>query len=178
MTDTPARSDPLLTAAKLLATLFMVVLAIIALAMPVAIAAIHLYPERVLEELGPNAGQLPGLTWALTLLLLGFLCFALLGMAFLRHLKQMIDTVGAGDPFVAANAARLSRMGWIILAGQAIALPLEGISTWLRRMLTVDRFDLEIDISLEAILLAILLFILARVFRQGAAMRDDLEGTV
>ena len=33
-------------------------------------------------------------------------------------------------------------------------------------------------ISAGSILLIFLLFILARVFRQGAAMREDLEGTV
>lgn len=32
--------------------------------------------------------------------------------------------------------------------------------------------------DLGGIILAITLFILARVFRQGAAMRNDLEGTV
>ena len=36
----------------------------------------------------------------------------------------------------------------------------------------------DFGITLDGILLAVILFILARVFRQGAAMREDLEGTV
>lgn len=34
------------------------------------------------------------------------------------------------------------------------------------------------DFSLSSLFLSLTLFILARVFRHGAAMRDDLEGTV
>ena len=39
-------------------------------------------------------------------------------------------------------------------------------------------FDMFIAGALPGILMVIILFILARVFRHGAAMREDLEGTV
>jgi hypothetical protein len=34
------------------------------------------------------------------------------------------------------------------------------------------------DVPLAGLFLALVLFILARVFREGTRMRDDLEGTV
>ena len=36
----------------------------------------------------------------------------------------------------------------------------------------------DVGVSLGGVLLALILFVLARVFSQGAAMRDELEGTV
>ena len=44
----------------------------------------------------------------------------------------------------------------------------------------MENADITIDagLDIEGILLALILFILARVFRHGARMRDDLEGTV
>lgn len=44
-----------------------------------------------------------------------------------------------------------------------------------------DDFDLNVGgdgFSLTGIMIVLLLFILARVFRRGAAMREDLDGTV
>ncbi|UUX98999.1 hypothetical protein [Sphingomonas sp. J315] len=35
-----------------------------------------------------------------------------------------------------------------------------------------------VDMSFDSLVLALVLFILARVFRHGTALRDDLEGTV
>jgi hypothetical protein len=52
------------------------------------------------------------------------------------------------------------------------------LSTWLKPQLAEGAFGLHSDFSLSALGLAIVLFVLARVFRQGAAMREDLEGTV
>ena len=38
--------------------------------------------------------------------------------------------------------------------------------------------SVDADFSTNGLLLALVLFILARVFRTGAKMREDLEGTV
>ncbi len=95
---------------------------------------------------------------------------------FLSLLKQVIDSLPQGDPFVPENATRLERMGWLALAMQGLGL-LAGIaSTQLGTMR--DKMEIDVDFSLEGIFLALLLFILARVFRKGTEMRDDLEGTV
>ena len=38
--------------------------------------------------------------------------------------------------------------------------------------------EVTADVSANGLLLVLVLFILARVFKTGAQMRDDLEGTV
>ena len=87
-----------------------------------------------------------------------------------------------GDPFVPVNAERLSLMAWLMLGVQLLvwaAVPFALQLTDFVRIFGEDS-DIKIDggFDLSGILLIIILFILARVFRHGAAMREDLEGTV
>jgi hypothetical protein len=101
---------------------------------------------------------------------------------FFGRLRAIINTVGDGDPFVPVNADRLSLMAWLSLGVHALAMAAVPFALQLARF--AERFgeDAEINIDggldLSGILLIIILFILARVFRHGAAMRADLEGTV
>lgn len=87
---------------------------------------------------------------------------------FLRLLWQIVGTVAAGSPFAGVNAKRLTRMGWLALLLMAMSLV---------QKIALDTSETLSDPS-GSLLLALTLFILARVFRQGAAMREDLEGTV
>ena len=41
-----------------------------------------------------------------------------------------------------------------------------------------ENLKVDFDFTLTGLLLAIVLFILARIFRHGVEMREDLEGTV
>ena len=109
-----------------------------------------------------------------------FLALISLGLTydFVTRLAQVIDTVGRGDPFTLENAARLRRMGWLAIIVQVGSLPLAMLATWLESNVEKGSFQLDSDISLTGIGLAIVLFILARVFTRGAEMREELEGTV
>jgi hypothetical protein len=96
-------------------------------------------------------------------------------------LKQQLDIIGSvavGDPFAPANADRLSRMGWTVLALQVLAVPLGLLEYRLQDLLGPDRSIHTLSFADNGLILALTLFILARVFRHGAAMRDELEGTV
>ena len=99
-----------------------------------------------------------------------------LNLAMLRRLVAMVETVRVGDPFVAANASRLQVIAWILLAQQllsvVIGLIAKSIST------PAHPFNLDAGFSPSGWLAVILTFVLARVFAEGAQMRDDLEGTV
>lgn len=94
----------------------------------------------------------------------------------LTRLLAIVGTVGAGDPFVAANASRLNRIGWALLVlqlfGVVIALIAKAIST------PAHPVNIGAGPSVASLLAVLLTFILARVFAEGARMRDDLEGTV
>jgi Protein of unknown function (DUF2975) len=105
---------------------------------------------------------------------------------FLVLLRRIVLSVGEGDPFIPENAERLSRMGWLVLAGQIAAIPVGALVLWIASLVEDTpaesriRADLHSDFgfSFSSLLLMLVLFILARVFRRGASMREELEGTV
>ena len=94
----------------------------------------------------------------------------------LNRLLKMVETVRAGDPFVAANAYRLHSIAWLILALQLISMTIGGIG---KAISTPEHpFHLDAGFSVNGWLAVILTFVLARVFAEGTLMREDLEGTV
>jgi hypothetical protein len=104
---------------------------------------------------------------------------AVLGFLFFRHLYRIVGTVGEGDPFIPENAQRLSAMGWTVVAVHVLAIPLVAIGAWIAELAKEsDSIHFDSGIDLNGILLALILFILARVFREGTRMREELEGTV
>ena len=180
---TSLTKDPLLAIAKGLLWFLMGVMALAAAACLVAIPAVIIMQGKIAVEL---AGELHGATFneflgALCLLLL--LASGLLAMLFriFQQLKRIVDTVGVGDPFVPINAKRLTQMAWLTLGIQLISLPLAGVAMWVHDVTegTADTgFQGERGLDANGLLLMLILFILARVFRKGAEMRADLEGTV
>ncbi|HYD26053.1 MAG TPA: DUF2975 domain-containing protein [Croceibacterium sp.] len=94
----------------------------------------------------------------------------------LKRLLAIVDSVRAGDPFVAANAARLTTIAWALLGVQLLSLAISFIA----RGVSTEAHPLELSagFSTGAWLAVVLLFVLARVFAEGTRMRDDLAGTV
>ena len=94
----------------------------------------------------------------------------------LRRLLAMVDTVRAGDPFVAANAYRLQFIAWILLALQLLSLVVWAIG----KAISSPAHPLHLDAGFSPAgwLAVIMSFVLARVFAEGTLMRDDLEGTI
>ena len=116
-------------------------------------------------------------------LVTGLRAVALLGLvaipinhAILARLVAMVCTVRAGDPFVAANAGRLQAIAWALLALQILSLVIGGIGEAIST--PAIPVDLDAGFSISGWLAVLLTFVLARVFEEGAAMREDLEGTV
>ena len=94
----------------------------------------------------------------------------------LVRLLRMVETVRAGDPFVAANAYRLHAIAWLMVALQLISMVIGGIG---KAISTAEHpFHLDAGFSASGWLAVILTFVLARVFAEGALMREDLEGTI
>jgi hypothetical protein len=94
----------------------------------------------------------------------------------LRRLMAMVETVRAGDPFVAANARRLQVIAWVLLVLQLLSMIIGAIG----KSVSTPQHPLHLDagFSIAGWLAVLLAFVLARVFAQGALMREDLEGTV
>lgn len=94
----------------------------------------------------------------------------------LRRLLAIVATVRAGDPFVAANADRLQTTAWALLVLQLLSLVIGGIG----KAISTPAHPIHLDagFSTSGWLAVLLTFVLARVFAEGARMRDDLDGTV
>ena len=94
----------------------------------------------------------------------------------LKRLIAIVDTVRSGDPFVAANAQRLETIARAMLALQLLSISIGAIAQAIST--PAHPVDLDAGFSISGWLGVLLTFILARVFAEGARMRDDLEGTV
>ena len=116
-------------------------------------------------------------------MMIGLRAIAILGLvaiplnhAVLRQLLAIVETVRGGDPFVAANARRLRVTAWALLALQLLSVVIgaigEAVST------PAHPLHLDAGFSTSGWLAVILTFVLARVFAEGARMREDLQGTV
>jgi signal transduction histidine kinase len=94
----------------------------------------------------------------------------------LNRLLAIVETVRAGDPFVAANADRLQAIAWSLLALQLLSLVIGAIA----KAVAIPGHPLDIDagFSINGWLAVLFAFLLARVFAEGTLMRDDLEGMV
>ena len=94
----------------------------------------------------------------------------------LKRLLAMVETVRAGDPFVAVNAARLQAIAWTLMTLQLIGMAIDAIAKTVA--IPGHPLDLDAGFSINGWLAVLLTFLLARVFAAGAVMRDDLEGTI
>jgi hypothetical protein len=116
-------------------------------------------------------------------LVMGLRAIAVLGLvaiplnhAVLKRLLAIVETVRAGDPFVAANASRLQAIAWVLLGLNLLSIVIGAIA----KAVSTAAHPLHVDagFSINGCLAVLLTFLLARVFAEGTLMREDLEGTV
>lgn len=105
--------------------------------------------------------------------------FALIAVL-LWELSSLLLTA-RNEPFTRANAKRLARMSWISLLWQIVYIAIAF------RPMTINLVNIEgfrmtavqgSTVPMSGLILVVALFALAQIFRRGAAMRQDLEGTV
>lgn len=123
----------------------------------------------------PSEATRPLLYGMRTIMALGLVAIPI-NYAILRWLLAMVGTVESGDPFVAANAQRLQSIGWALLVLQLLSLTIGAIGKAVST--PAHPLHLNAGLSLSGCLAVLLTFVLAQVFAHGAAMREDLQGTV
>lgn len=96
--------------------------------------------------------------------------------AILKRLLAMVETVRAGDPFVAANAYRLHAIACVLAGLQLLSMVIGCIGQTVST--PAHPVHLNAGFSLSGWLAVLLTFVLARVFAEGTVMREDLEGTI
>jgi hypothetical protein len=131
----------------------------------------------VMAALGvPAADQTPRFVVGMRLIMVLGIAAVPIAHVVLTRLLTIVRTVGEGDPFVLENAGRLQRIAWAVLGLEVLHLAIGAVAAGA----STERTPLDIDwnLSVARWLTVLLLFVLARVFEQGARMRDDLAGTV
>jgi len=107
---------------------------------------------------------------------------AILALAILIFwaVRQIVGSATHGDPFVTANADRLARIGWLLVAIYAAQFGMRVVAgmvpAQLKDHMHFDGFGP--DFSPLGVLVILLIFVLAQIFRHGSDMRAELEGTV
>jgi hypothetical protein len=129
--------------------------------------------DRLARQDGPEIAA-ANLLAVRTVMVLG-LAAVPLAHFLLTRLLAMVNTVRSGDPFVAVNARRLTAIAWCLLGIQLLDLLFGAVA------LSVTGNDVPLSgwtFNITGWIAVLLLFVLARVFEQGARMREDMEGTV
>lgn len=173
--------DPLLVSGKVIVTLGQWLMAIAGVALLAALPLMVILADQITAEMRLETGN-PHLVLPLPMVLAALaICLAIviLMLLFFHYLQQIIRTVSGGDPFVPVNARRLTQMAWVMLFAQVLTIVVAPLGYRIGSIIADETLTAEsMDFDPSGLVLVVTLFILARVFRQGAAMRDDLEGTV
>jgi hypothetical protein len=119
--------------------------------------------------------------------LAGGLACVVLATLVLVLISKIVETAMTGDPFVDQNANRLTRVGWLLLGiyGVGMITGVAAVALMPPKLIEMAgkegghiQFDAGFDPSPIGILTVLLIFVLAQIFRRGAEMRAELEGTV
>jgi hypothetical protein len=172
--------DPLLAAAQLvLAVMVGLLMLTIALVGIGAIAVVTFQRASIAARIA-EAGFADVLgVWGLFAGLLAVCGVLFMALRFVIALGEIVKSVDEGDPFIPANARRLTQMGWLALAIQVGASVLVFGQARLESLMgSTEPPANTTGAMVGGVMLVLILFILARVFRKGTEMREDLEGTV
>lgn len=122
---------------------------------------------------GPGRGTaITAMRW---LVVVGIAGAAVVHLVLMR-LRAIVETVRQGDPFIEVNADRLQTIAWSVLGLELLRLAAGALGTIIRK--AGQPIDVYWNFSFNPWMAVLLLFVLAGVFRHGARMRADLEGTV
>lgn len=172
--------DPLLGTATVLIVLLRIIIIFAMVMIGIGIGAMFSVSyDEVMKQIA-DAGAPRQAFGFLVAALVMIMVLLSLAHKFFDQLAGIIASVGEGEPFRAENADRLSRMGWLSVAVHVLAAILAGLGKWFEPFAEKAGHHLEVgfNVELTGILLTLILFILARVFKRGAEMREELEGTV
>jgi hypothetical protein len=99
-----------------------------------------------------------------------------LGHLIYTRLLAIVETVREGDPFLLENAERLKTIAWSIVGLELMHVGVVLLANGV--VVGTEKVDIGDKFSITPWLTILLLFVLVRVFDQGARMRDELAGTV
>ena len=129
---------------------------------------------RLAEELTDQAAVEAAYFWLVGLAVLS-LPIVLLTHVMLTRIIAIVASAQADAAFTDVNADRFKVIAWALLAINIIDLAFGILSHWVSER-SGEYFGWSLSIT--GWFAVLLLFVLARIFRHGARMQADLEGTV
>lgn len=99
-----------------------------------------------------------------------------IGLVFLRHLDRFVRAVHGGHPFAHGHALRLRRMAWLMLGMESLSILIGLYANWMGPGFAW--MEVGGGLSITGLIAVLMLFVMARVFAAGSAMREDLDGVV
>lgn len=112
---------------------------------------------------------------AIVILLLAAVCWIL------REFSALFGALRERQFFLPANAARIRRVGWAVIAGEIARAALVCFeTTWARDHFTVEGLRLESHFQINgfAVLCGLMILVLAEAFREGMRLQDDASLTI
>lgn len=171
----PARAaarpaDDLLVAANILLGIVLVgvILALAFGAIALVVQVARLGEALLVSPLDP--------VWAPVNRLLFGLGALLLVEAVIGSLLAMIGAVGRGEAFARDNVSRMETIACDVLGLQVLGLV--AATAGVPVGTGIAGIDLGVGLTPAGLALVLVLFVLARVFREGARLREEAEGTV
>ena len=140
------------------------------------LVATFVSPWLMAAVAGERPGASPLLIPGLRLLAVIGLCAIPLAHTLYTRLLAILGSVRAANPFVPENAARLQTIAWALLGLQLLHLAAGAVAFGASSK--AAPLDIDWNFSVTGWLAVLLVFVLARVFDHGTALREDLEGTV
>lgn len=148
-----------------------------AIAISAILAALLLAPDGTMSTLGVKEGVDRGPIY------LGFRLLTLIGIAgavlmhrVLKTLRAVVATVRERDPFVPENATRLEQLAKLFLGLELLHLAVGAVTA--ATSTPEQPLDVDWNFSFTPWLAVVLLFVLARVFREGTRMKAELDAVV
>jgi len=168
-------SDTLAISTKVLRILTTLNLLMGALIMALLIASL-VAPTAVFRALGVPSDLSSTMFLGMRLIMVIGICAVPVIHFVLTRLLMIAETVSTGNTFVPANAARLQAIAWALLTLQVMHFAVGAVAAGISS--AGVPLHISWGFSWTRCLAVLLLFVLARVFEQGARMREELEWTV
>jgi hypothetical protein len=99
----------------------------------------------------------------------------------LGQLRAVFRTLRAGQPFVAANATRIRRIAYAVIAGELARALLAYVGMhYAMTHFSIQgvRFEARPDVNIIAIICGLIILVIAEVFREGTRLDEDQSLTV
>jgi hypothetical protein len=99
----------------------------------------------------------------------------------LSQLRALFRTLRNAQPFAAANATRVRRIGWAVIGGELLRSGMMFFESYYAKTHFIAdalRFEARPDLSLFVIVNGVIILVIAEVFRTGTRLDEDQSLTV